>query len=346
MRRFRGWFWGEEGATLFLVGLALVGLALMLMHFVPAGVVRQSPVYASSISNGGGGGGGTGNAGANVTTTFSATPTFTCPSATAGTVVSFSLSTALTANITSSTLAGCNNGALLNFVFLQDATGGRTVAMPTAFDPAIVNPSANITTKCTYFLDGSGNGRLTGGGCVSTAGFGFGSETGAPGTPPALSCFSWLDSTNHIPSFKCNTSAIITSPVVAPVARTANQFLTNLSAGGVFGFNAIAQADLPATSTQTVGTATLVVPVTALAGNSCDAAPTTVTVTGANPATDNPSAAVIGDPTGSIGYGGGTNGGITLWPWITANTINVKRCNQTANSITPGALSLLVKALR
>ena len=99
---------------------------------------------ASSISNGGGTAGGTGNAGANVTTTFSATPTFSCPSATAGTIVSFTLSTALTASITSSTLAGCTNGSLLNFIFTQDATGGRTVAMPAGFDAAVVNPAAGI----------------------------------------------------------------------------------------------------------------------------------------------------------------------------------------------------------
>src|SRR5882672_6506759 len=70
----------------------------------------------------------TGNAAAVVTTTFSATPTFTCPNATNGTVVDFIPSTALTTNITSATLTGCTTGSVLNFSFTQDGTGGRTVA--------------------------------------------------------------------------------------------------------------------------------------------------------------------------------------------------------------------------
>ncbi len=56
---------------------------------------------------------GTGNAASAVTTTFSATPTFTCPTSTKGTVTTFTLSTALTANITSSTLASGTTAQLL-----------------------------------------------------------------------------------------------------------------------------------------------------------------------------------------------------------------------------------------
>lgn len=296
------------------------------------------PVQASSISNGGGGGGGTGNAGANVTTTFSTTPTFTCPSATAGTVVSFTLSTALTANITGSTLASCTNGSLLNFIFTQDATGGRTVAMPAGFNAAVVNPVANVSTKCSYFLDATGAGRLTGGGCVSTAGFGFASEAVAPGTPPVSACFSWFDSTNNIPSYKCNNSATISSSVV-PATRPANQFVTSLNASGVLGFSAIVTADLPPVTTQTIASGQTAMPTAALAGNACSAAATTAVATGAL-TSDAVAVTFASDPTGVTGYGGGTNGGITIVPWPTANQMNFKLCNQTANSITPGAINV------
>lgn len=93
------------------------------------------------------------------------------------------------------------------------------------------------------------------------------------------------------------------------------------------------------TSTQTIANGQASIPVTALAGNSCDASATTATATGAA-TTDTATVSYASDPTGVTGYGGGTNGGITISAWLTSNTFNFKRCNQTASSITPGALSL------
>lgn len=286
---------------------------------------------------------GTGNAGTNVTTTFSATPTFTCPSSTGGTVVNFILSTALTASITSSTLQTCTNGAILNFAFTQDPTGNRTVAMPTGFDPLTVHSAPNIVTKAQYFLDSGGGGHLLS--VISGAGYGFGSEVAAPGTPPPAGCFSWFDSTNHVPSWKCNGSATVSSSVV-PVTRTANQFLTSLSAAGVLGFSAIATADLPATTTQTiVPSTTTAMPIIAVPANNCSTTATTVTATGAL-TTDSLIVNYSGDPTGLTGYGGGTAGGITIRPWLSAGNANFKLCNETANSITPGALSVIWRVVR
>jgi hypothetical protein len=267
---------------------------------------------ASSISNGGGGGGGggTGNAAANVTTTFSISPTFTCPSATAGTIVNFTLSTALTANITSSTLTGCTNGSMLNFIFTQDATGGRTVSMPALFDAAPVHPAANASTKCTYFLDSGANGRLTGGGCVATVGYGYGVTIAAPaGTPPTGSCYSWFDNTSNGPAWKCNNVATVI------------------------------------TMSRTIASGTTALPIAAIAANACSAAATTAVATGAL-TTDAPEVSFATDPTGVLGYGGGTNGGVTINPWPTANQMNFKLCNQTASSITPGALNVNWRVVR
>lgn len=304
---------------------------------VLAGVLMPSftSIHASSISNGGGGGGGA--AGANVVTTFSATPTFTCPSATQGSVVNFQFNTSLTANVTSSTLANCTPGSLLNFIFTQDATGGRTVNMPGAFvNPATVHPAPFISTKCTYFFGSFGNIFLTGGGCVSDAGYGFGQENAAPANPPANTCFSWFDATLAVPHWNCN-SVVFTS--VFPMSRVPNQFVTALGAGGALATAAIAQADLPATSTQTIASGQTAMPTAAVAGNACSAAATTAAATGALN-TDALMVTFASDPTGVVGYGGGLNGGITINAWPTANQINFKLCNQTANSITPGAINI------
>ncbi len=139
--------------------------------------------------------GGTGNAASVVTTTFSATPTFTCPSSSAGTVTDFVLSTALTANITSSTLASCTAGQILNFLFTQDGTGSRTVAMPTGFSEAPpVVPIASSSTKMSFWWDGT-NAHYIVGGVVS--GVGMTVTQAAPSVnPPSGDIFSWCDSTD------------------------------------------------------------------------------------------------------------------------------------------------------
>lgn len=67
-----------------------------------------------------------GNAGQSVTTTFSATPTFTASSNTATTFL-----ITLTGNVTSSTLAGASSGQVITFRVCQDATGSRTFVPPT-----------------------------------------------------------------------------------------------------------------------------------------------------------------------------------------------------------------------
>jgi hypothetical protein len=99
------------------------------------------------------------------------------------------------------------------------------------------------------------------------------------------------------------------------------------------------------TCTVTIASGTLVVPVTALAANTCDASATTATATGAA-TTDAPSYAYASDPTGVTGYGAGTSGGISFRIWTTTNTFNLKRCNESSSSITPGAMSVNWREIR
>lgn len=161
-----------------------------------------------TAASNGSAGGGTGNAGALVTTTFSATPTFTCPSSTAGTEVSFVMSTALSANITSSTLASCTSGAQLNFRFLQaSSTTAFTVAMPTGFSAACqVSPIFSSNTNMSFIWDGT-TARLIA--CSVDSGPGVGLEIAAPSqTPVSGGPFSWFDSTSHFGRME-NSSSVI-----------------------------------------------------------------------------------------------------------------------------------------
>jgi hypothetical protein len=180
------------------------------------------------------GGGGTGNAANEVAVTFSATPTFTCGSASAGTTTHFTVA-ALTGNITSSTLSTCTAGQAIGFHFVQDATGGHTVAMPTNWDALTVDGTASTATDAAYWYDGT-NGRLTSvNGKATPFLLGQAPERAAPTTATScgsgLGCF-WFDSTNHIPSFKDNNSGTV-SIAVAPDSGSANNFLTAISAAGV-----------------------------------------------------------------------------------------------------------------
>lgn len=69
------------------------------------------------------------------------------------------------------------------------------------------------------------------------------------------------------------------------------------------------------------------------------AAVVTVAATGTL-TTDVVSASFNGDPTAVTGYIPSTGGMLTIISYPTANNVNFKVCNNTTNSITPGAITL------
>lgn len=172
-----------------------------------------------------------------VPVSFSATPTFTCPNTIASTI-SFQVG-ALTANITSSTLAGCGAGQSLNFTFTEDGTGGWTVAMPTGFAQACqVNPLATQQTTMSFYWDGTFAKKT---GCGTDGGvLVFASEQAAPtGAPPSGTVWCWPDSTDHA-ALECmangstNRFRMLNTPASAKVIGTdANRQPTVATAGDI-----------------------------------------------------------------------------------------------------------------
>lgn len=213
---------------------------LLLLFAIAASGWAQISSFPPASSNGTG---GTGNAASVVTTTFSATPTFTCPSSSAGTVTLFKLSTTLTANITGSTLASCTAGQEIDFLFTQDGTGSRTVSWPTGFGSApIMTPLALASEMFSFKWDGT-NANYAGGAIYT--GPNVCQEQAAPGVnPPAGSTFTWCDSTDHIVK-GLNSSGTNFNTVVAKASRTANQFVTNIPTTGIQTTAAIVAADIP-----------------------------------------------------------------------------------------------------
>lgn len=95
---------------------------------------------------------------------------------------------------------------------------------------------------------------------------------------------------------------------------------------------------------RTIATGAKALATGAISSETCTTAQTD-TATGAA-TTDTAIVTFASDPTGVTGYVPLTAGGLTIYPYVTSNTMNFKVCNFTAGSITPGALSLNWRVVR
>lgn len=202
---------------------------------------------------------GVGSGATEVAVSFSATPTYTCPSATTVSATHFTVG-ALTGNITSSTLATCTPGQILAFHIVQDGTGGRTVVWPTNFDVPTIALTASTATDVTYAYDGT-NGRLLASNGKATP-FLLSlapCRTAASSTTdyPSNDMAFWCDSTSKAPTFGTNAGGTLYVASLIKASRTANQFLINIDANGTQNTAAVAAGDLPGTVVQTTDTGTV-----------------------------------------------------------------------------------------
>ena len=130
-----------------------------------------------------------------------------------------------------------------------------------------------------------------------------------------------------------NTSAFDAAGAAATAQSNTEAFAANASNINTGTLNA---ARLPATVTQTIASGTAAMGTSAIASDTC-AAVVTVAATGVT-TTDNVSADFGSDPTSTLGYEPGAM--LTIVKYPTAGDVNFKVCNNTASSITPGAITL------
>src|ERR1700735_836425 len=97
-------------------------------------------------------------------------------------------------------------------------------------------------------------------------------------------------------------------------------------------------------TTTTIASGTITLGTSAIASASC-ASVVTVTATGVL-STDDVMVDFHSDPTSTTGYAPSTSGTLTIIKWPSANAINVKTCNSTVSSITPGAVVLNYRVVR
>lgn len=96
--------------------------------------------------------------------------------------------------------------------------------------------------------------------------------------------------------------------------------------------------------TTTIASGTSALGTSAISSGACA---TVVTTSATNTATtDVVLVGFNGDPTGVTGYAPSANGMLTIISYPTANNVNHKVCNNTASSVTPGAITLNWRVLR
>lgn len=177
--------------------------------------------------------------------------------------------------------------------------------------------------------------------CVSScANFG----TARVATRGTVSCaFDGATTANHYVGPSSSTAGNCTDAgATRPVTGQVLGFVTSTNGGsGTYTVNL--QPDIVATN-NVVASGTLALGTSAISSGACATAVTS-TATGTL-STDVVSASFNGDPTAITGYVPATSGMLTIILWPSSNLISAKACNNTASSITPGAVTLNYAILR
>lgn len=173
-----------------------------------------------------------------------------------------------------------------------------------------INGSATVTSTPTI---------NTGGGCVQASGIPAGDtwQLSADADGATLDCFQTV-------------SAVAISQVTGLGTGVGTAATANLSAAG--GLSSTIASGTSALGTGAISSATCATVVTTTATNIVT---TDVIWWGFN-----------GDPTGVTGYIPATAGMLTIIAYPSANNVNFKVCNNTASSITPGAITLNWRVVR
>ena len=272
-------------------------------------------------------------------------------------VVAASVNTSICSNNgCSQNTTGTAAGLAAQYVDYNASSGGASIKNKPALNSAATD--SNVTS------DGSGNVTATTFTATGSPAL-TGTEGSAPSAPASGKDVLYVENTNGIASI--NSSSVKKYMVAPAASRTANQFVTNITAAGAQTTAAIAAADLPAalanstsvngttipsggvTLTRTIASGTIALATSSISTASCQ----TITQGSVNSAaatgtltTD----AISFAPNGSIkaitGYVPATTGGLTIVAYPTAGYVNFDVCNWTSGAITPGALTLNWRVVR
>lgn len=235
--------------------------------------------------------------------------------------------------VQSVTIAGTANQVTASGTCTITTTGTCTLSLPNA---VTLGSSGNAGTLLTF--PASGNFATT-----------WGSAATASNT---ILGFATVPTNNHL--FYCATSSTtctLTDAGFAYTAYPAADIASGALANGMTATTQTAASNDTKLATDAyvdghfIASGTAAMGTSAIASGAC-ATVVTATATG-TATTDVITVGFNGDPTAVTGYGASATGAVlTIYPYPTTNTANFKVCNSTANSITPGALTLNWKVVR
>jgi hypothetical protein len=240
-------------------------------------------------------------------------------------------------------ISGLVSGAYFTIVATQDSTGGAAMTGGTG---------------CTWYVSGVLSTALIPNTAAST-------QTTIVGAYDGTNCY-----TNPSTSSSSVTSVATTSPLGGgPITGTGTLTCTTCVTSAASLTNNALMAGAGSQGAQTittgtgvntalgvntgsagafgvlVGTGTAAMGTSAISSGACATVVTTA-VTGVA-TTDVIEVGFNGDPTAVTGYGASSTGAVlTIYPYPSSGNVNIKVCNSTASSITPGALTLNFKVYR
>jgi hypothetical protein len=237
----------------------------------------------------------------------------------------------LNANVTDLEIIHPKTGQQITIIFQQDSTGGRTVVYASYIkNGATPTTTASAVTAQAFIYNNNTN---TWSGLSANGGSSMGTVTSVAQTVP-----TWL----AVAGSPITTSG--TLAVTPASAQTSHQVIGTCNAATTFAPCALVAGDLPAGTTSTIASGTFTLGTGAISSATC-ATVVTVSATGVA-TTDVVTASFNGDPTGITGYAPSASGTLYMYVYPTTNNVNVKVCNNTSGSITPGAATLNFRVVR
>jgi hypothetical protein len=253
----------------------------------------------------------------------------------AGTVVTENNASAVAVGIAQAGTTGFASG---QYWTLKNKGAGTVTLTPTT---STIDGSATLTLSqnqsIDFYSDGTNYGTLPGRptGGSTTPGGSTGqiqyNNAGAFGGFTQSGDCTTVTSTGVITCTKTSGTAFGALATATPGTGVATAAAAALSANGGL--------------TGTIASGTAVLGTSAIASGACA---TVVTVSATNVATtDTVSFGYNSDPTAVTGYGASATGAVlSIYPYPTANNVNVKVCNSSSASITPSAMTLNFRVVR
>ena len=196
-----------------------------------------------------------------------------------------------------------------------------------------VDGSANVLFANGFIVQGMADAGLTGAFFMGSLATGLVKNTTTTGVPSiATAGTDYVVPSGSITGNAATATALAATPTLCTTGQAPTGILASGNATGCAAY------------TQTIASGTAALGTGAISSGTC-ATVVTVTATGVA-TTDDIMSDFNADPTSTTGYSPSANGMLTIIKYPTSGNVNFKVCNNTASSVTPGAVTLNWRVVR